>query len=251
MKNLAVSTKEYKSEKDQIKGVVGSLSQVLHLLDQHWEDKLSTGRTIEEHYDELGLHRFTKVTKSGKVTKKGYTPNTLSEAVNKGLRTDNGGYRYFKSVPVMWIDFETMKSSKVYYAAEADKLCAYKNGESSDGKVKNVAIFRRVNIEADGWAWGLVDTLLEQSDNVNGGAKFNSLVNKEEKSHKAYAEGGELYIVNYDELTQKWVKKEVNRDEVTGPIESLLPKEEILALPEPVAKVDVDVTPAKKNEKAA
>lgn len=235
--------------------VVGSLSQVLHLLDGHYTDKCTTGRTFEEHYDELGLHRFTKVTKTGKVTKKGYTPNMLSEAVNSGLRTANGGYRYFKNVPVMFVDFATMKSTKVYDETNADKLCAYKNNESQDNKVKNVTIYRRTNIEADGFTWKLVDTLLEQSDNVNGGAAFNKAVKKETESHKAYKAISALYVVVFNDLTGKWEKKEVSKDECLGADDAILKgldAAESTAKVDVTTKVDVDVTPAvEKAEKTA
>lgn len=201
-KKSTISAKERTSEKRDIRKIVGSLSQVIKVSDDVWGNVLSTGRTFEEHYSEMGFHRYTYTTKSGQTKKKGYTPGTLRAAVAKELLDGEKGYKYFKSVPVEY--WEENDKYKVYDLKNAQKLVDYNNGVSKDSKIDELKVNKRVTIAEDKWKWDLIDKLLEQTDALNGGKKLHSLLEKEKKDAQTIKNMTEAYIVRHNVGKTPW-----------------------------------------------
>lgn len=147
----------------------------------------------------MGVERFTTTNKSGKVTKKGYTPGTIRKGWNDSMQTEEGKMCVFKNVPAKYKD-EDGTVYRVFTPEEAEKI---------DGKC--VSRFMLSEIADDKWTVAIILRGLKQ------GRDFKKYNDRSVESEMAWEEVENLCIIRVvEDENGKEVREivEIEKDEV-------------------------------------
>lgn len=199
--SVTLNAKQVNAGSREIINATSQLTQVLRTFENLYTQKLSSceGMTVEAWMSAMGVERFTTTNKSGKVTKKGYTPGTIRKGWNTSMQTEAGKMCVFKNVPAKYKD-EDGTVYRVFTPEEAAKI---------DGKC--VTRFMLSEIADDKWTVAIILRGLKQ------GRDYKKYNDRSVESELNWEELDELCVIRVveDENGQE-VRKivNVNKDEV-------------------------------------
>lgn len=176
---ISLNAKQINAGSREIINKTSQLTQVLRTFETLYTQKLTSceGMTVEAWMGAMGVERFTTTNKSGKVTKKGYTPGTIRKGWNDSMQTEEGKMCVFKNVPAKYKD-EDGTVYRVFTPEEAAKI---------DGKP--VSRFMLSEIADDKWTVAIILRGLKQGRNY---AKYND---RSVESELEWEEMSELCII--------------------------------------------------------
>ena len=177
--NVTLNAKQINGGTREIISKTSQLTQVLRTFETLYTQKLPScdGMTVEGFMSAMGVERFTTTNKSGKVTKKGYTPGTIRKGWNDSMQTEEGKMCVFKNVPAKYKD-EDGTVYRVFTPEEAEKI---------DGKC--VSRFMLSEIAYDKWTVAIILRGLKQ------GRDFKKYNDRSVKSKMAWEEVENLCII--------------------------------------------------------
>lgn len=196
-----LNAKQINAGTREIIAKTSQLTQVLRTFETLYTQKLPScdGMTVEGFMSAMGVERFTTTNKSGKVTKKGYTPGTIRKGWNDSMQTEEGKMCVFKNVPAKYKS-EDGTVYRVFTPEEAAKI---------DGKP--VSRFMLSEIADDKWTVGIVLRGLKQ------GRDYKKYNDRSVESELEWEEKSELCIIRVvedEEGNQTREIVEIEKDEV-------------------------------------
>lgn len=199
--SVTLNAKQVNAGSREIINATSQLTQVLRTFESLYTQKLSSceGMTVEAWMSAMGVERFTTTNKSGKVTKKGYTPGTIRKGWNTSMQTEAGKMCMFKNVPAKYKD-EDGTVYRVFTPEEAAKI---------DGKC--VTRFMLSEIADDKWTVAIILRGLKQ------GRDYKKYNDRSVESELNWEELDELCIIRVVEDENGQEVREivnVNKDEV-------------------------------------
>lgn len=199
--SVTLNAKQVNAGSREIINATSQLTQVLRTFGSLYTQKLSSceGMTVEAWMSAMGVERFTTTNKSGKVTKKGYTPGTIRKGWNTSMQTEAGKMCMFKNVPAKYKD-EDGTVYRVFTPEEAAKI---------DGKC--VTRFMLSEIADDKWTVAIILRGLKQ------GRDYKKYNDRSVESELNWEELDELCIIRVVEDENGQEVREivnVNKDEV-------------------------------------
>lgn len=199
--SVTLNAKQINAGSREIINATSQLTQVLRAFENLYTQKLSScdGMTVEAWMSAMGVERFTTTNKSGKVTKKGYTPGTIRKGWNESMQTSEGKMCVFKNVPAKYKD-EDGTVYRVFTPEEAAKI---------DGKC--VTRFMLSEIADDKWTVAIILRGLKQ------GRDYKKYNDRSVESDLNWEELEELCIIRVvEDENGKEVREivEISKDEV-------------------------------------
>lgn len=180
--NGTLNAKQINGGTREIISKTSQLTQVLRTFATLYTKKLPScdGMTVEGFMSAMGVERFTTTNKSGKVTKKGYTPGTIRQGWNDSMQTKEGKMCVFKNVQAKYKD-DKDEDGTVY------RVFTHEEAEKIDGKC--VSRFMLSKIADDKWTVAIILRGLKQ------GRDFKKYNDRSVESEMAWEEMDNLCII--------------------------------------------------------